>query len=200
MSCERNYRPDVSRRQPTNSGGVLFYPSPLAQELDAAIGSLHARTRTLITQQEATDLSHEVAGVLRQEQNFGSFGAGEEAIVDRNLSGGCCIAAAVVAVTLRRRNHSGWVVGGTPLFEDKRYSNHWWAQTDDGWVIDPTFGQFRWTIDPIAAPSTNLLHANRFVYPREFMRWRGHPTLPTSHKTVVDRLLTRLTGAPYVWE
>ncbi len=194
-------------RPPSDSSELLFFSSPLPQETASTAASVvpHARTRFL-TQETATKLVRDVARLLCEEQAAGSFGDEQgdsfDAIVCSKLSGACCIAAALTARTLLDAGYSARIVGGKPPPEFLDPSDppnrirHWWVQTSDGWVLDPTWGQYRWCIDPLvvhvnSAESKALTKLATYSL-EEFMQWRGHPSLPTEHPLVFARLVARL--------
>jgi hypothetical protein len=115
------------------------------------------------------------------------------------MSGACCIAAAVTVVVLIWRGCDAWVTGGRTRLAME--VPHWWVETWDGWILDPTFGQFSWGIVPFAAHVLSRESRDLVPYKKhtieEFMALTGHPTLPSENMAVVDRLLVRMTGAPY---
>ena len=160
----------------------------------------HARTRFL-SNEDAIAIVRQVAGLLAEEQRCGSFDA---AVVGPWLDGACCIAAAITALVLQHRGHAVTIEGGAMTPGQWTRITHWWAKTSDGWILDPTHGQSSWQISPVAARVSDTAAHN--ILPLEelsveaFMQWSGHPSLPQSNRAVVDRVLTRMIGAPYAWE
>ncbi len=144
-----------------------------------------------------------VAAHMLAERDEGRFHIDGEEVVGNHLSGGCCIAAAIAALVAMHHGCRAIVVGGYPfaILPDRR--NHWNVQTNCGWILDPTFGQFVWHLKPVAVHGMQVLDPISRVDVHEFMRWRGFPaleaskTLPLFHQRTINRILTKLTGAPY---
>jgi hypothetical protein len=137
--------------------------------------------------------------LLFEEQNLGTFGTGEDSAICPRLSGACCIAAVIVAIVLKRRGFAADVVGGSLSKTEDVKIRHWWAMTPDGWMLDPTYGQFSFGLDPLATKDETTLYPLGIVNPHEFIRWDYHPSLPGKHRPTIDRILTRITGQPYAW-
>lgn len=192
-----SYAIDYVAQTPSDS---VLTSTPISKQHEAAHDP-HVRTRVL-TEAEAIDIARQVAGLLFEELQCGGLSAD---VVDPWLSGACCLAAAITALVLEHRGFSAVIAGGATDPAHSARITHWWAHnTSHGWIIDPTHGQFTWQIAPLVAhvskPEAQQIRT-LWTYPvAEFMRWRGHPTVPAENKATVDRILTRMTGVPYAWE
>lgn len=174
--------------QSVRSLGEEYPPPGYSSDLTAAASQSRVRARVLL-EPEARQVASYVAAYLAEEQRNGAFGRGKRAIVGDDLSGGCCIAAYITAVELERRGYAPSIVGGRRKVCVSVC--HWWVEAD-GLYIDPTHGQFRWTIEPLVALEFPSFHRLKALSPREFGALAGHPTLPTSYPAAVERILARL--------
>ena len=147
----------------------------------------------------AVELVEQVARLLVEEQAAGSFWHEGEELVGADLSGGCCLAAAITASFLERRSVPAMIACGypTPLFPARHH--HWWVETACGWTLDPTWGQWQNRINPLVTRDKRHVQITNQVALGEFMERRGTYWIPASrilpfyHKDLIARILKRIT-------
>lgn len=157
---------------------------------------LHGRT---LAADWATVLSQRVHAEMKLEQQAEAFGIGDESIVGQDLSGGCCITAAIVAIVCDAYGISTTILGGHPRTLLPMHVAHWWVETACGWAIDPTWGQFS-EDTPFAGRSNDHVIVRQCMAPAEFIRLRGSvwppaaKTLPSYHMPTIRRIVARILG------
>lgn len=135
------------------------------------------------------------AGRFRISNHGFSTQIERDSIIGPLLGGACAIAAIVVSLMLRERGVRAGPIQGFANKPGWRGYAHWWAETDDGYIVDPTFGQFsasRRGKGPIATRSRAQHTAIGGVPIAHLARIRTHPSCPGKHRLDVLHVLSQL--------